>query len=98
MMGGVAFCIAVLYRYTGSVFGIRKPKYALWLGRGRRRRALLFLRGLLRGLKGLQKLLRCALGLRRGQVDANGINIGPKHGGSSFLRSVCVIGCVGCIR
>ena len=26
MMGGVAFCIAVLYRYNGSVFGIRKPK------------------------------------------------------------------------
>ena len=26
MIGGVAFCIAVLYRYNGSVFGIRKPK------------------------------------------------------------------------
>ena len=26
MIGGVVFCIAVLYRYNGSVFGKRKPK------------------------------------------------------------------------
>lgn len=26
MLGGVAFCIAMLYRYNGSIFGERKPK------------------------------------------------------------------------
>ncbi len=26
MAGGVVFCIGVLYRYNGSIFGMRKPK------------------------------------------------------------------------